>query len=161
MRIKSTLKRVKTPTKVHNALLFDVLNDTLTLRLRHRRSNLHRIRSTRVRDVLFFVQNFPFFSSFSRGGEAREGTNRLKQKFFASTTTKKNLHFPNTRSLRLLAALHTEQRKKPHTERKKKDASRLRIFLLGRFVSSFLPLLLIIRSRRRFRYTFLSKGGKP
>jgi len=117
MRIKSTLIRVKTPIKVHNVLLFDVLNDTLTLRLRHRRSNLHRIRSTRVRDVLFFVQNFPFFSSFSRGGEAREGTNRLKQKFFASTTTKKNLHFPNTRSLRLLAALHTAKRKKPHTEK--------------------------------------------
>ena len=66
MRIKSTLKRVKTPTKVHNALLFDVLNDTLTLRLRHRRSNRHRIRSTRVRDVLFFVLG-KFFVFFERG----------------------------------------------------------------------------------------------
>jgi len=160
MRIKSTLNRVKTPIKVHNVLLFDVLNDTLTLRLRHRRSNLHRIRSTRVRDVLFFVQNFPFFSSFSRGGEAREGTNRLKQKFFASTTTKKNLHFPNTRSLRLLAALHTEQRKKPHTEKEEGRVSSADISSRS-VVSSFLPLLLIIRSRRRFRYTFLSKGGKP
>jgi hypothetical protein len=58
----------------------------------------------------------------------------LKQKFFNDNKKQKSLHF-RTRSLRFLAALHTEKRKKPHVyierERKKKDAYRLRIFLLG------------------------------